>query len=191
VNKIYEEDDPNRLILGLGLGNALSALFGGIGGCGLIPNTLLNGRSGGEGYASEYAYAITLALAAGVFAPQIARIPTPALAGLMLSVASSTFEWEETKHLVVKAVKTMGRLWSSSSLFSPSSSSTSSPPSPSSSPLSTQPIFDFLSMLTTFLLCVNVDMVAGVFGGVVVSNIPNIFKRFRFRKGKPETTVVV
>jgi SulP family sulfate permease len=31
--------EPNRLCVGLGIGNCLSALSGGIGGCGLIPNT--------------------------------------------------------------------------------------------------------------------------------------------------------
>jgi SulP family sulfate permease len=67
----YEEDNPNRLVVGLGMGNAVSGLFGGFGGCGLIPNTLLNGNSGGEGYASSFSYSICLALFVVVFAPII------------------------------------------------------------------------------------------------------------------------
>ena len=40
----HPSSDPDRLLVGLGLGNLASALFGGFGGCGLIPNTVLNGR---------------------------------------------------------------------------------------------------------------------------------------------------
>ena len=53
VGHVHDNDDNNRLIVGLGVGNTLSALFGGIGGCGLIPNTVLNSSEGGYGYASE------------------------------------------------------------------------------------------------------------------------------------------
>jgi MFS superfamily sulfate permease-like transporter len=59
----------------------VSALFGGFGGCGLIPNTLLNGTSGGEGYASSFAYSLFLALFVVVFAPIIGKIPMASLAG--------------------------------------------------------------------------------------------------------------
>ena len=59
----------------------MSALFGGFGGCGLIPNTLLNGTSGGEGYASSFSYSLFLALFVVVFAPIIGRIPMASLAG--------------------------------------------------------------------------------------------------------------
>ena len=60
---------------------SVSALFGGFGGCGLIPNTLLNGTSGGEGYASSFSYSLFLALFVVVFAPIIGKIPMASLAG--------------------------------------------------------------------------------------------------------------
>jgi len=41
--------DPDQLMVGLGVGNAASSLIGGIGGCGLIPNTILNLSTGGKG----------------------------------------------------------------------------------------------------------------------------------------------
>ena len=56
-------------------------MFGGFGGCGLIPNTLLNGTSGGEGYASSFSYSGFLALFVVVFAPIIGKIPMASLAG--------------------------------------------------------------------------------------------------------------
>ena len=60
----------------------VSGLFGGFGGCGLIPNTLLNGDSGGEGYASSFAYSGFLILFVVAFAPIIGKIPMASLAGI-------------------------------------------------------------------------------------------------------------
>lgn len=65
---------------------SVSALFGGFGGCGLIPNTLLNGNSGGEGYASSFAYSIFLGLFVVVLAPIIGKIPMASLAGKYITV---------------------------------------------------------------------------------------------------------
>jgi MFS superfamily sulfate permease-like transporter len=48
---------------------------------GLIPNTMLNGSSGGLGYASGFSYSIFLGLAVLVFSPLIGVIPMAALAG--------------------------------------------------------------------------------------------------------------
>jgi hypothetical protein len=70
----YEKSDSDRLISGLGIGNFLSAIFGGFGGCGLIPNTLLNGSAGGEGYASAISYASCLGLSVLAFAPVIGKM---------------------------------------------------------------------------------------------------------------------
>ena len=47
----------------------------------MIPNTLLNGDSGGEGYASSFAYSLFLGLFVVVFAPIIGKIPMASLAG--------------------------------------------------------------------------------------------------------------
>ena len=67
----YEKSDSDRLITGLGIGNFISAIFGGFGGCGLIPNTLLNGSAGGEGKVSAISYASFLGLSVLSFAPLI------------------------------------------------------------------------------------------------------------------------
>ena len=65
----------------IGLGNAVSALMGGFGGCGLIPNTVLNARAGGKGALSAIGYAVFLSLAVVTAAPAIGSIPLAALAG--------------------------------------------------------------------------------------------------------------
>ena len=71
----------NEAAVALGLGNALSSLFGGFGGCGLIPNTVLNSRNGGHTAVSSVSYAVSLSLAVLLFAPIIGRVPVAALAG--------------------------------------------------------------------------------------------------------------
>lgn len=71
----------NEAAIALGLGNTLSSLFGGFGGCGLIPNTVLNSRNGGHSAVSSVSYAVSLSLAVLLFAPIIGRVPVAALAG--------------------------------------------------------------------------------------------------------------
>ena len=65
-------------------GNAASSMFGGFGGCALIPNTILNNRQGGESYVSSLAYAFSILLSVLLFAPMIGQVPMAALAGMCL-----------------------------------------------------------------------------------------------------------
>lgn len=141
------EVDPNRLSIGLGVGNAAAALFGGFGGCGLIPNSILNVKSGGEGYASSLSFAVILAASVLAFAPVIGSIPLAALAGLMLNVAWNTVEWKETKDLFSHYKR------------------------------STQDFFNLVGMLVTMGVCFNVDMGLGVLLGLISVNIPKILPR--------------
>ena len=54
------EDVPTATVFSLALGNAVSAVIGGFGGCGLVPQTVLNLQSGGAGAASVAAYAFSI-----------------------------------------------------------------------------------------------------------------------------------
>ena len=65
-------------------GNAASSMFGGFGGCALIPNTILNNRQGGESYVSSLAYAFSIFLSVLLFAPMIGQVPMAALAGMLI-----------------------------------------------------------------------------------------------------------
>ena len=141
---LYEKDSADRTVVGQGAGNLLCALFGGFGGCGLIPNTLLNASSGGVGYASGYAYALFTALAVVFCSPVLGAMPMAALAGLMLTVATNTFQWHETSTLL-------------KSTFT-----------------SVQHGMDLLAMLVTTYLCFKVDMGLGVAAGVLLAKLPTI-----------------
>lgn len=78
---LQDKKEINRLLVALGLANLASSIFGGFGGCGLIPNTLLNTRSGGASWVSSLAYAGSLALCILLLSPVIGRVPVAALAG--------------------------------------------------------------------------------------------------------------
>jgi len=81
-------------VIGQGIGNLASGLTGGIGGCALIGQSLINAQSGGGvSRLSGVSMAIFLALGIVSFAPLLGQIPVVALAGVMLLVCQSTFSW--------------------------------------------------------------------------------------------------
>jgi SulP family sulfate permease len=76
-----------------GIGNLLSGLFGGMGGCAMIGQSLINIQSGGRGRTSGVVAALALAFFIMVGGPVIGQIPIAALTGLMFMVVIGTFEW--------------------------------------------------------------------------------------------------
>jgi hypothetical protein len=156
-------------------GNAMSALVGGFGGCGLIPNTLLNGKSGGEGYASSYSFALFLSIFIIFFAPIIGAIPTSALGGLMINVAFNTFDWKQTYHLIKDAFRIGG---GDSSNHSHSNSndnvSIAHDNDDNNRKSKLQPMFDLLAMLSSMAICYKIDMGLGTLVGVVFTKMPGV-----------------
>lgn len=124
-------------------------MFGGYGGCGLVPNTLLNNSSGGRGYLSGYAYSVWTVLAVLLFSPLLGKIPMATLAGLMFTVAANTGEWSESWHLLRHA------------------------------PLSAQSMCDCIAMLVTTYVAFHIDMGLGVAAGVGITKLPVMLKALR------------
>ena len=83
----------NRECFAQGGANFLSGLFGGMGGCAMIGQSLINIKSGGRGRISGIVAALTLAVLIMVGGPVISQIPIAALVGVMLMVVIGTFEW--------------------------------------------------------------------------------------------------
>merc|ERR1711871_1415597 len=98
-------DVPTRSVIGMSAGNFASALFGGFGGCGLIPQTVLNIKSGGGGKWSSASYAAAMAAFIVFFAPLVGQIPEAALAGVMLTVGADTVTWGESANSVKRILK--------------------------------------------------------------------------------------
>jgi len=85
----------NRECVGQGLANIVSGLFGSMGGCAMIGQSMINIRSGGRHRISGISAALFL-LGFIVFPPLwncIGLIPVPALIGVMFIVVIATFEW--------------------------------------------------------------------------------------------------
>jgi len=85
----------NRECVGQGLANIVSGLFGSMGGCAMIGQSMINIRSGGRSRWSGISSALFL-LAFILLPPLwacIGMIPVPALIGVMFIVVIATFEW--------------------------------------------------------------------------------------------------
>lgn len=79
--------------IGQGLANTTCGLFGAMGGCAMIGQSMINIKSGGRGRLSGITAALAL-LAFILFASKwIEMIPLAALTGLMMMVVISTFAW--------------------------------------------------------------------------------------------------
>jgi len=83
----------NRECIGQGVANTVTGLFGGMGGCAMIGQSMINVNSGGRGRASGITAAIFLLVFILFASPLIERIPLAALIGVMFIVVISTFEW--------------------------------------------------------------------------------------------------
>ncbi len=84
---------PNRECVALGAANITSGFFGGMGGCALVGQSIINVESGGRGRLSGITAALVLLMFILFLAPVIEQIPLAALVGVMFMVVIGTFEW--------------------------------------------------------------------------------------------------
>ncbi|MFT7641451.1 MAG: SulP family sulfate permease [Pirellulaceae bacterium] len=87
----------NRECIGQGVANLVCGLFGGMGGCAMIGQSLINVNSGGRGRLSGITAALCLLAFVLFLAPWIEQIPMAALVGVMFMVVIGTFEWASLK----------------------------------------------------------------------------------------------
>jgi len=87
----------NRECIGQGIANTATGMFGGMGGCAMIGQSMINVNSGGHQRLSGVAAALFL-LAFILFASSlIEQIPMAALVGVMFIVVIGTFEWSSIR----------------------------------------------------------------------------------------------
>tara|TARA_R110002051_G_scaffold325757_1_gene430893 strand:+ start:23939 stop:25585 length:1647 start_codon:yes stop_codon:yes gene_type:complete len=83
----------NRECVAQGSANILNGLFGGMGGCAMIGQSIINVNSGGRGRLSGIIAAVALLCFVLFGAPLIEQIPIAALVGVMFMVVIGTFAW--------------------------------------------------------------------------------------------------
>lgn len=88
---------PNKESIAQGVANITNGFFGGMGGCAMVAQTLVNLEAGARTRLAAVIGAITILLVILVAAPVIEQIPLAALVGVMMVVAVSTFEWASFK----------------------------------------------------------------------------------------------
>ena len=89
-----EKHNSNRELVGQGIGNAMSFMFGGMMGAGTTPATVLNIKSGARNRLSIIVHALILIIILLAAAPIASLIPKAALAGLLITVGVSILDFE-------------------------------------------------------------------------------------------------
>ena len=87
----------NRECMGQGIANTVTGFFGGMGGCAMIGQSMINVNSGGRQRLSGVAAALFLLMFILFASPLIERIPMAALVGVMFVVVLATFEWSSLR----------------------------------------------------------------------------------------------
>ncbi|MDG1755311.1 MAG: SulP family inorganic anion transporter [Rhodothermales bacterium] len=87
----------NKECIGQGIANIANGFFGGMGGCAMIGQSMINIRGGGRGRLSGIVAAIALLGFVLFGASLIEQVPLAALVGVMFMVVIGTFEWSSLR----------------------------------------------------------------------------------------------
>ncbi|MBC2857559.1 SulP family inorganic anion transporter [Stappia sp. 28M-7] len=91
--------DKNQECIGQGIANAATGFIGGMAGCAMIGQSMINVKSGGRGRLSTFAAGAILLFLIVVLGEWVGRIPMPALVAIMIMVSVGTFSWSSIRNL--------------------------------------------------------------------------------------------
>lgn len=94
------KSDKNKEVRGQGIANVVTGFFGGMAGCAMIGQTVINVKSGGRTRLSTFVAGAFLLFLILVLAPVVNRIPMAALVGVMFMVSIGTFDWNSVRTLL-------------------------------------------------------------------------------------------
>lgn len=89
----------NRECVGQGIANIVTGFFGGMAGCAMIGQSVINVKSGGRGRLSTFFAGLFLLFLILVLDDWVKQIPMAALVAVMIMVAIGTFSWSSIKNL--------------------------------------------------------------------------------------------
>ncbi len=91
--------NKNRECVGQGVANIASGFLGGMAGCAMIGQSVINVKSGGRGRLSSLAAGVFLLIMVVFLGQWVKQIPMAALVAVMIMVSIGTFSWESLKNL--------------------------------------------------------------------------------------------
>ena len=89
----------NTEVKGQGLANIVTGFFGGMAGCAMIGQSVINVQSGGRGRLSTFVAGVFLLFLIMVLGDIVQQIPMAALVGVMIMVSIGTFDWQSLREL--------------------------------------------------------------------------------------------
>ena len=95
----HTDSDKQRESGGQGIANVVAAFFGGMGGCAMIGQSVINVTSGGRGRLSTFTAGVTLLVMLAALGPIVGQIPMAALVAVMIMVSIGTFSWNSIPNL--------------------------------------------------------------------------------------------
>ncbi|MDN2667749.1 SulP family inorganic anion transporter [Vibrio sp. 14N.309.X.WAT.E.F5] len=91
--------DKNRECKGQGIANVFTGFLGGMAGCAMIGQSMINIKSGGRGRLSTLSAGVFLLIMVVFLGPWLKQIPMAALVAVMIMVAIGTFSWGSIRDL--------------------------------------------------------------------------------------------
>ena len=91
--------DKNRECVGQGVANIASGFIGGMAGCAMIGQSVINVKSGGRGRLSTLSAGLFLLALLMLVGDWVAQIPMAALVAVMIMVSIGTFDWNSIRKL--------------------------------------------------------------------------------------------
>ncbi|QZH75887.1 MAG: SulP family inorganic anion transporter [Erythrobacter sp.] len=95
----HTDSNKQRESGGQGIANVVAAFFGGMGGCAMIGQSVINVTSGGRGRLSTFTSGLTLLILLASLGPVVGQIPMAALVAVMIMVSIGTFSWNSIPNL--------------------------------------------------------------------------------------------
>ncbi|MBU3158392.1 SulP family inorganic anion transporter [Clostridium frigoris] len=93
------EGNKHKEARGQGIANIITGFFGGMAGCAMIGQSVINVKSGGRGRLSTFVAGVFLMFLIIVLGNFVVQIPMPVLVGIMIMVSISTFDWSSFSYL--------------------------------------------------------------------------------------------
>ncbi|MGG0051781.1 SulP family inorganic anion transporter [Bacillus atrophaeus] len=93
------DSDKNKESRGQGIANIVTGFFGGMAGCAMIGQSVINTKAGGRGRLSAFVAGAFLMFLIAVLSDVVVKIPMAALVAVMIMVSIGTFDWSSLKGL--------------------------------------------------------------------------------------------